>query len=454
MGAAPPGRGFYPLHPHHPVQFNDAQVLSCNCMTNWQNTQPVKQWQTILSSLALLSYRSHDLNSYLYEVIYTVSNLLQSDWTIVTLHENSKGRIIASSLEIDDADTEFSAHESLSKIVVESGRPLLVEDAKQYPERARKMAGYACYLGVPLRTPKEEIIGTICSFSLHPRHYEAEMITVVELFAERAATAIDNHRLYQQQQQFNHQLEAEVTRRIMELREVQAKLVERERLAAMGEFAAMIVHEIRNPLTTVQMGLDYFSKLELPQPAQARLTLAVDEAGRLSTLLQEILSYSKPQILQLIEINVDRFIRKLLISLREMPEAQGRTIQYLPLATPVFIPGDPDKLKQVLINLVRNACEAVEAGGTVRCSVTASSLEQICISVQNGGTPIPADVLPRLTQPFYSTKSGGTGLGLAIVKRIVEAHNGELLIESSDLRGTIFSVKLPVNAPTHDALRS
>lgn len=190
---------------------------------------------------------------------------------------------------------------------------------------------------MPLRVSQGAVIGTICSFSVEPRHYDAEVIAAVELFAERAATAIDNHRLYQQQQQFNQRLEAEVTKRTMELREAQAKLIERERLAAMGEFAAMIVHEIRNPLTTVQMGLNYFAKLNLSQPAQARLALATDEAARLTKLLtkllQEILAYAKPQVLQLVEVNVDTFIQELLLLVRSMPEAQGRTIEYQPLPT-------------------------------------------------------------------------------------------------------------------------
>jgi len=230
----------------------------------------------------------------------------------------------------------------------------------------------------------------------------------------------------------------------MELSIAQAKLIEHEWLAAIGEFATMVVHEIRNSLTTVQMGLNYFTKLELSQPAQAQLSLAMDEANRLANLLQEILSYSKPQILQLSEINLHAFIQELLISLQSIPEAQGRSIKYVPFHSSIWSLGAPDKLKQVFINLIRNACEAVEPGETIRWSVTDSSMEQICISVQNGGAPTPADVLPQLTQPFYSTKAEGTGLGLAIVKRIVEAHSGELLIESSENEGTVFNVRLPL----------
>lgn len=413
-------------------------------MIDWQNIQRVNQWQVVLKSLTPLSYRSHDLSSYLHEITCGVSQLLKSDWSIVTIREGLLARVVASSLEINEEEMGFSIHESVSEVVLQSGQVFLIEDIKQYPEEMARMEGYVCYLGVPLRILKGDVIGTICSFSAEPRHYNPETISTVELLAERAATAIDNYWLYQQQQQFNDLLEAEVTKRTRELHEAQAKLIEHERLAAIGEFAAMIAHEIRNPLTTVQMGLNYFKKLNLPEAAQVRLSLALDESERLATLLQEILSYSKPQILRLTAINVDTFIQELLIPLRSMPEAQGRTIEYYPSSSPVLILGDLDKLKQVFINLIRNACEAIAVGDIIRWSVTASSLKHVCISVQNGGTPIPADVLPQLTQPFYSTKAEGTGLGLAIVKRIVEAHNGELLIESSEARGTIFSVQLPL----------
>ncbi len=438
-------------------------------MVDWQNPQRPNWWQanqlqtnqlqTALETLSTLSYRSHDLSSYLHEITRGVSQLLGADWSIVTLHEGSTGQIVASSLELDDGEREFLVHESVSAVVVQTGQPLLIEDIAQQPEAAEQMEGYRCYLGIPLQVSQGEVIGTVCSFSRQPQHYDSDTIATVQLFAERAATAIDNYRLYQQQQQFNDRLEAEVTKRTIELRAAQAQLIEHERLAAIGEFAAMIVHEIRNPLTTVQMGLTYFTKLNLPQAAQARLALAMGEAERLTNLLQEILNYSKPQHLNLVEINLDALVQSLLVPLRAMPEAQGRSIEYIPYPSQIQILGDLDKLKQVFINLVRNACEAVEPGETICWFVTEqlstaqsstvqpvmeSPAEQIYISIQNGGAPIPAEVLPRLTQPFYSTKSEGTGLGLAIVKRIVEAHSGELLIESSQVQGTVFTIRLPI----------
>lgn len=415
-------------------------------MKNWQDVQTVSPWQLSLDSLTTLSYQSHDLTSYLQEVIAGVSRLLSSDWSGVTVQKGASSQVIASSPALQDEDAVFLTHTSVSEIVAKSGQSFFIGDIEQHPEEASRMNGFTCYLGVPLRVLSGEVIGTICSFSSQPRQYDAETLSTVELFAARAATAIDNYHLYQQQQQFNDLLEAEVNKRTTELRAAQANLIEHERLAAIGELASMIVHEIRNPLTTVQMGLDYFARLDLPEPAKARLSLATDEAKRLTKLLQEISSYSKPQILRPANIDIDNFIRSLLVSLRAIPAAEGRSIEYVPFHSFISIVGDEDKLKQVFINLVRNACEAVEPGETVRWSVTESPGDQIRISVHNGGQPIPPNVLSQLTQPFFSTKSEGTGLGLAIVKRIVEAHSGQLLIESSGLEGTVFSVQLPLKA--------
>ncbi len=435
------------------------------------NHQPSKQWQITLDALTTLSYQSNDLDSYLQEVISGVGRLLDSDLSIVTVHEGEKSKIIASSLDLVEAESEFLLHTSVSELVVQSKQPYLINNIQQQPQETHRMDGYICYLGVPLRTLDGSVIGTICSFSMRPCHYDAETVAAVTLFADRAATAIDNYRLYQRQQQFNNLLEAEVNKRTTELHLAQATLIKHERLAAIGELATMIVHEIRNPLTTVQMCLDYFAKLNLPEPAKVRLNLARDEAKRLTQLLIEILSYAKPQILRLSKINVNDFILDLLGPLQAMPEAEGRSIEYVsenvslppsaslvaPAALSAVIMGDVDKLKQVFINLIRNACEASEVGNIVRWSVTNALVQQsektteeptekhIYIAVHNSGPVIPAEVLAQLTQPFYSTKPEGTGLGLAIAKRIVEAHNGELIIESSEDAGTIFKVRLPLS---------
>jgi len=409
-----------------------------------QTYLPEQQRQT-MEILSSLSYRTGELSHYLKELACGVSQLIGIDWSVVTLCQHGFGKVLASSVDLAESEQVYSSHGLLSSTVIQIGRSLAVEDAIAYPEYGKAPEGYRAYLGIPLRTSEGEVIGTVCSFHRQPREFRKDEIQIAELFAERAATAIDNYHLYQKQQQFNETLEAEVTKRTEELRIAQAKLVEQERLAAIGEFSAIIVHEIRNPLTTMLMGLKYFQKTNSTESAQERLSLALSEASRLQRLLTEILLYAKPQMLQLQELNINEFIQEILILIREMPEAVERQIEFIPASATVKILGDQDKLKQVFINIVRNACEAIAPGNVVTWSVDSQTVpEQIIISVHNGGEPIAPEVLCKLTEPFYSTKSSGTGLGLAIVKRIVNAHGGELSIQSDHSIGTKVNIQLPV----------
>ncbi len=302
-------------------------------------------------------------------------------------------------------------------------------------------------MGVPLRTPEGKTIGTICSFCLQPRHFSEEELKTVEIFAERAAIAIDNYNLYQQQQNFNQALEKEVALRTLELKATQAKLIEKEKLAAIGQFASMIVHEIRNPLTTILMGLKALTQLTLGQRERMRLSLALEESERLSLLLKEILLYAKPQKLELEAIEVEPFLRETLLGLQQMPMASEKEIRLMNLEEKLKIKADRNKLKQVLINLVQNACEAIAPGEVVTCRVTRDqNPESVKFSIHNRGNPIPEDILPKLSEPFVSNKSGGTGLGLSIVKQIINAHQGTLLIKSNAVDGTTISFTIPVNS--------
>lgn len=226
------------------------------------------------------------------------------------------------------------------------------------------------------------------------------------------------------------------------------------RLAEIGQLAAMIVHEVRNPFTTVYMALSTFQTMDLPPRGQMRLALAMDESERLKRLLNEILAYSKEQKLAEEPIEINELSSEMVRSLQETPAATGKTIQLIthpsslvaPLVAPLVVRGDRDKLKQVLINLVTNACEAIPKQEIVTWRVQRVPEQQrIQIQIHNGGDPIPPDVLPKLTQPFVSTKANGNGLGLAITKRIIEAHSGSLTIESTAEQGTTVTVLLPLN---------
>lgn len=221
----------------------------------------------------------------------------------------------------------------------------------------------------------------------------------------------------------------QVTEAIAERKQAESRLA---RLAEVGELSAMIVHEVRNPLTTILMGLDSFAKLDLPDVARLRLGLAQEEGDRLKRLLNEILNYSKCQILNAVELDLNELVTEILNSIQDMPMTQNRQIKFMPAESPAMILGDRDKLKQVFINLVDNACEAVTENEMIIWSVHRLPC-QAMIQVFNSGEPINSEALQKMTQPFFTTKASGNGLGLAIVKRIIEAHGGTLAIESGEL---------------------
>ena len=216
-------------------------------------------------------------------------------------------------------------------------------------------------------------------------------------------------------------------------------------LAEVGTLASMIVHEIRNPLTTVIMSLSSFQSLELNERFQARLNFALEEAHRLERLLKEILTFSKPQVIQTAALDLISWSKGLVASLEAHPMIAKRAVRFCSNTETLIIPGDCDKLKQVFINIVTNACEAVEPGAPVFWNISHQSGEDyVDVTVRNGGAPISPEILHHLTQPFFTTKSEGSGLGLAIVKRIVEAHRGHLHITSELDLGTTVVVRLPI----------
>jgi signal transduction histidine kinase len=157
------------------------------------------------------------------------------------------------------------------------------------------------------------------------------------------------------------------------------------------------------------------------------------------------LQYAREQTLEVIDLDMVALVRKLQNEIADLPWAQERVLKVESSLPEAWIAADTDKLKQVSINLVRNACEAVAAGDTITWRVDlAKQPHHVCISVHNGGPPIPPEVLEKLGQPFFTTKSGGNGLGIAIVKRIVEARHGDFSIESTAEQGTTVRVCLPL----------
>ncbi len=224
------------------------------------------------------------------------------------------------------------------------------------------------------------------------------------------------------------------------------KLSEHARLATVGGFASGIAHEIRSPLSTISMALDYLQKTDLSEPAEKRITLAREETGRMARLLEEILLYAKPLKLDLQPLDLAALTESFLESQSDLAKRREQKFELDIDASSTSILGDRDRLQQIFLNLSQNALDAAPSDGTVHWRISSDSAARILtIRIQNPGEPIPADVLPRLFDPFFTTKTQGTGLGLGIVKRMVDAHGGEIQIVSGLDTGTLVTLQFPLN---------
>jgi signal transduction histidine kinase len=238
-------------------------------------------------------------------------------------------------------------------------------------------------------------------------------------------------------------LSAEVDCYAEEMRSLRQQLAEKEHLATVGALTASIVHEMRNPLSTLWMWLDYCQRQDLAAPARERLALALADSDRLHRLLNQILLYAKPQTLHPEAVNLRQLVAETLEVFHRTPIGLNRQLEFWHSRASATLMADPDKLKQVLINLLTNACEAVSDGDSIRIGIEPMRGDRMGLKIHNGGVPIPPEQLPKLTEPFYTTKATGTGLGLAIVQQIIDAHAGTLQIESSATDGTTVTVILP-----------
>jgi signal transduction histidine kinase len=242
----------------------------------------------------------------------------------------------------------------------------------------------------------------------------------------------------------------------MRLKLVESRLtIERqEKLASLGVLAAGVAHEIRNPLTAIKARLFTLKKAVGERSTALRDAYVIErEIGRLERIVRDVLLFARPAEPRSQLISAVVLLREVADLMRGQMEKSNITLTIAPSAN-ATVRGDPDQLKQVLLNLVRNAAESIGECGqitlrlrTERTSLSGRPLEAAILEVEDTGKGISAEVQKRLFDPFYTTKSAGTGLGLSIAARIVEQHGGALRYQTEFGHGTTFRIALPLIVP-------
>ena len=233
------------------------------------------------------------------------------------------------------------------------------------------------------------------------------------------------------------------------IKNMTAKLQEQERMAAIGQTAGMVGHDLRNPLQSI-IGELYLARTELQTLPEGELKTTLQESidaieeqtKYMDKIISDLQTFVRPVQVEKREINFKQYIRDRIAEIH-VPENVKTEVQ---IQDNLTINADPQLMKRVLINLLNNALQAMPKGG--KLSITAKAeASKVKISVEDTGVGIPEEIMPKLFTPLFTTKSKGQGFGLAVCKRVIEAQNGTISFESEKDKGTKFIIELPVIHP-------
>ncbi len=312
-----------------------------------------------------------------------------------------------------------------------------VEDVKnsQYFHSLRRDGMYY-NLGAPI-VLGGNFIGTIHVARPESRwDFSVKDLRMLELVATQIGIAVKNALTYEKDlREKEHIINA-----------LEQKIKQAERLAALGRAAAIIAHEVKNPLTSIRLSLySIEKKSSWKMDIKQDLTIVKEAVDRVSRTMEDLLHFSVNTTLQLEEVDLNELLKGLVSEYRNQ-YSKGLIIE-TSLNKPIpLITADTEKLIEVFRNLITNAIYANETSGTVRIS-TNHSFDQVIITVEDWGSGISPEIQQKIFEPFFTTKQSGTGLGLAIAKKNIEAHRGLIKVESEPGWGTKFIVSLPVYNP-------
>ncbi len=226
-------------------------------------------------------------------------------------------------------------------------------------------------------------------------------------------------------------------------------LLQAEKMALVGKLAAGMAHSIRNPLTSVKMRLFSLSRaLDLLAPQKEDFEVISDEIRHIDTIVENFLEFSRPPKLKMQRVSPSDVVDLAIKLLEHRLQSYEVEIRLQRRWSLPVIQADPEQLKEVLVNLVVNACEAMERGGLIVIHEEKSFAEPlgkvVVIRLTDNGPGIPESIQEKIFQPFFTTKEEGTGLGLSIAVRIVEQHGGWLDLTSKEGEGTTFVITLPI----------
>jgi signal transduction histidine kinase len=345
--------------------------------------------------------------------------------------------------QVDSAQIEIS-HDLIRRVLA-TCQPVVTTNAQ---EDARFQASHsiATYqirsvLAAPMMS-REDCIGAIyVDTRLSSRLFSENDLALLEAMANQAAVAIQLARLYEDLRTRNRELQAA----LLELQEAQEELIRAERLTVIGRMASSIVHDLKNPMTTIKGYASLLGRDDLAPEMRGRFSQIVTRSvDTFVEMTQEILDYARGgSPLQAVQVELDPFLNDLCDFVKPDFEQLGITIvREFHYAGSVRI--DEAKMRRALYNIVSNAMDAMHGGGTLTVT-TRSTDDSVEIVLSDTGPGIHEEVMDSLFEPFVTHgKAKGTGLGLAIAHKAVKDHGGDISVQSVSGQGAAFTIRLPL----------
>jgi|RhiMetdeSRZDD1v2_1073273.scaffolds.fasta_scaffold284867_2 signal transduction histidine kinase len=324
-------------------------------------------------------------------------------------------------------------------------------DCPRMPAIVDGLAAPVAHACVPLRMHGASVRGVLNVAARPHEQFGDDELRFLETLGHQLCVAIERaeHRRAEQARSVeNERLYAEARRAYDDLKDAQQRLLQNERMALLGTFASGLAHEVRNPLNSIALQLSLLERRIAGAEPRLREQLAElafvirEEIRRLDALVGDFLLFSRTSRIQLQPTDLDALVDEVTRLLRPEARGAGVTLRRKRVGGPVpSLTADPEKLKQVVINLVRNAIEAMPEGGSVALE---SGLRdgRAVVEVRDNGPGLPERV--DIFQLFVTTKPKGTGLGLSIAQQIVHAHGGEIAASSEPGKGATFTIVLPL----------
>ncbi|MCQ6280848.1 GHKL domain-containing protein [Bacillus sp. EB600] len=399
---------------HYCQVYYDAACYSVP-FRNKGNTKP-------LGTISLLTYIPHD-NPLLLVMLHTIVDSIERE---LLVQEKNKKLFILNQGLLQTSYQAVIVTDAKGDIIDcnENGKQILKLMCPKRSDYESSSILYAEKIGSYFKdvlSDKQEIIGIEISIAIDDA-LQYFILDVIPIFDDRNSLIYIVGSL----------------RDISEMKSTEAYLRNTEKLSVVGQMAAGVAHEIRNPLTTIK-GLLQFSKDQF-KPDHYKLLMS--EIDRMNFIVSELLVLGKPHVVHYSKVELISIMDDILKIFESQAVMNGISItRDINRFGTIYC--DPNQIKQVFINILKNAMEAIPFGGNIHVTVDIEGSEQLIRFIDNG-EGIPEDVLNKIGQPFCTTKKDGNGLGIMVTKKIIESHNGKIQFNSQVKSGTTVEIRLPL----------